>query len=133
MAATDLSPQLGRGDRACLRWTAWTFAGLSAVVLVSTVGAAATWWHVAGREGVAGGQRLLPTLVLLALGTVASVAFYGLSCLCRVVGRMCADPVPSARPRAASNKPAFSPRFGPENRGSVGGSRSGAGARARQA
>lgn len=91
MASPSELPHLGWGERVCLRWTAWTFAGLAAAVLVGTVGMTATWWHVAGREGVGGGERLLPTLVLLTLGTVASVACYGLSCLCRTVGRLCAD------------------------------------------
>jgi hypothetical protein len=96
MAPPTELPHLEWGERVCLRWTAWTFAGLAAVVLVGTIGMAATWWHVAGREGVGGGQRLLPTLVLLALGAVAAVACYGLSCLCRTVGRLCDDAEPSA-------------------------------------
>lgn len=84
----------------CLRWTAWTFAGLAAVVAVATIAITGAWWHVAGREAVPGAQRFWIALLLLGLGAVASLALYGLSRLCRAVTRLCAGEAASPAPAA---------------------------------
>lgn len=101
---------LGVADRVFLGWTAWAFAALAAVVLVSAVGGAIVWWNAAGSEGVAGGERAWPAIALVVLGTAAAGAFYGLSRVCRVVTRLCTDADPrvvAARARrvAMSNTP----------------------------